>query len=77
MKVKKINYNMIKMSCAVSYQFFGLSLQIILKVYSSDDSEKCYEVPVTPETICQDVVACVSTEDSSYLVQLWNGQGQE
>lgn len=50
------------------------SKHIILRVYSSDDSEKCYEVPVTPETICQDVVACVSSEDSSYLVQLWNGQ---
>ena len=51
------------------------SFQIILKVYSHDDSEKCFEVPITPETICHDVVACVSSDSSSYLAQLWNGQG--
>ncbi|XP_061173781.1 apoptosis-stimulating of p53 protein 1-like isoform X2 [Saccostrea echinata] len=53
---------------------FVPSNQIILKVYRGDDLEKCFEVPITPETICQDVVACVSSEEGSYLTQQWQGQ---
>lgn len=54
-------------------------MQIILKVHlDDDDEERCLEFPVTPESTCEDVLACVREpgEGSAIITQLSNGQGK-
>ena len=58
--------------------FYDFFVQIILKVHLDDNEERCLEFPVTPESTCEDVLACMREpgEGSAIITQLSNGQGK-
>ncbi|XP_071500177.1 apoptosis-stimulating of p53 protein 1-like isoform X1 [Diadema antillarum] len=53
----------------------GLPGQMILKVYLSNSPDTVSDVPVTPETTCQDVIEFCKEpgEDQCHLAELWRG----
>ena len=58
--------------------FHDFFMQIILKVHLDDNEERCLEFPVTPESTCEDVLACMREpgDGSAIITQLSNGQGK-
>jgi hypothetical protein len=52
--------------------FYDFFMQIILKVHLDDNEERCLEFPVTPESTCEDVLACMREpgEGSAIITQL-------
>lgn len=55
-----------------------LRWQVFLTVYLSNDEQHFTEVPVTPQTLCRDVVElCKETgEADCYLAEMWRGSGK-
>lgn len=52
-------------------------LQMILTVFLSDNQQLLTEVPITPETLCKDVVEfCKEAGESGcHLAEVWRGKG--
>lgn len=57
---------------------FPSTPQMILTVFLSDSDQMLTEVPITPETLCKDVVEfCKETGESScHLAEVWRGNGK-
>jgi hypothetical protein len=55
-----------------------LCFQVILKVFLDDDEERSIDVPVTPESTCEDVLECVREpgEEPCHIAELWRGCGE-
>ncbi len=53
------------------------SLQMIVTVFLSDNQQLLTEVPITPETLCKDVVEfCKEAGESGcHLAEVWRGKG--
>lgn len=56
---------------------FSLCFQMFLTVYLSNNEQHFTEVPVTPETICRDVVDLCKEpgESDCHLAEVWCGSG--
>lgn len=51
---------------------------MFLTVYLSNNDQHFTEVPVTPETLCRDVVELCKEpgEGECYLAEMWRGSGE-
>ena len=51
---------------------------MFLTVYLSNNDQHFTEVPVTPDTLCQDVVELCKApgEADCYLAEMWRGSGE-
>lgn len=51
---------------------------MFLTVYLSNNEQHFSEVPITPETLCRDVVELCKEpgEADCYLAEVWRGSGQ-
>uniref|UniRef100_A0A671T887 SH3 domain-containing protein n=1 Tax=Sinocyclocheilus anshuiensis TaxID=1608454 RepID=A0A671T887_9TELE len=50
---------------------------MFLTVYLSNNDQHFTEVPITPETVCRDVVElCKEPGDASHLAEVWRGSGE-
>ncbi len=58
--------------------FFCSQIQMIVQVYLSHDSGSAVDVPITPETTCQDIIdMCKETgERHCHLAELWRECGR-
>ena len=54
-------------------------LQVILDVYLDNSHERVVSVPLTPDTLCADVIACCAQpgEQQCHLAELWRGCGKD
>lgn len=57
--------------------FFFLLTQMFLTVYLSNSDKHFTELPITPETLCRDVVDMCKEpgEVDCYLAEMWRGSG--
>lgn len=55
-----------------------ISPQMFLTVYLSNNDQHFNEVPITPETLCRDVVELCKEpgEADCYLAEMWRGSGE-
>lgn len=55
-----------------------MSLQMFLTVYRSNNDQNVSEVPITPETLCRDVVEFCKEpgEGECYLAETWWNSGE-
>lgn len=58
--------------------YVPLHLQMFLTVYLSNNDQHFTEVPVTPETLCRDVVELCKEpgEMDCHLSEMWRGSGK-
>lgn len=56
----------------------ALCLKMFLTVYLSNNDQHFSEVPITPETLCRDVVELCKEpgEADCYLAEMWRGSGE-
>lgn len=57
---------------------FCLCFQMFLTVYLSNNDQHFTEVPITPETVCGDVLELCKepAEASCHLAEVWRGSGE-
>lgn len=65
-------------SCLLVLSSSSFYVQMFLTVYLSNNDQHFTEVPVTPETLCRDVVELCKEpgETDCHLSEMWRGSGE-